>query len=178
MDDKLEKFIKSHRKELDDKEPGKDLWEAIQHQVEVETKETRSIRSVVYWRAAAVFLLLACSWLIFDRINQPDNNQDKLAVINPQLQEAEGFYISLIQQKRNELIVMSEKYALGNDFILEIDRLDSLYSQLKQDLAKGNEENLVDAMVLNLQLRIELLNQQLSIIESLENSPKDESIIL
>jgi hypothetical protein len=43
-----------------------------------------------------------------------------------------------------------------------------MYMVLKKDLQNGNEENLTDAMILNLQLRIEILNQQLSIIQSIE----------
>ena len=73
---------------------------------------------------------------------------------------------------------MSEKFELGDDFLYEIDLLDSMYVVLKQDMKNGNKENLADAMILNLQLRIEVLNQQLRIIQSIENKQKDEKIIL
>ena len=73
---------------------------------------------------------------------------------------------------------MSEKYELGSDFLYEIDLLDSMYVVLKQDMKNGNKENLADAMILNLQLRIEVLNQQLRIIQSIENKQKDEKFIL
>ena len=73
---------------------------------------------------------------------------------------------------------MSKKYDLGDDFLDEIDKLDSMYAVLKQDMKNGNEVNLIDAMILNLQLRIEILNQQLKIIQSIENSQKDEKVIL
>jgi hypothetical protein len=71
---------------------------------------------------------------------------------------------------------MSEKYDFGGEFLSEIQVLDSMYILLKKDMNHGNEEVLVDAMILNLQLRIEILNQQLSIIQSIENSQKDEKI--
>ena len=178
MDDRLEKFIKSHRAEMDDKNPRKDLWADIEGQIAQETKNRRLIEPVVLWRAAAVVLLLLSSLLVFDKINQPVETVAEVEITNPQLLEAENYYVSLISQKREEILVMSEKYELGKDFIYEIDRLDSMYSILKKDIAQGNEENLVDAMILNLQLRIEVLNQQLNIIQSIENSQEDETIIL
>ena len=51
-----------------------------------------------------------------------------------------------------------------------------MYAVLKKDMKNGNEENLIDAMILNLQLRIDILNQQLKIIQSIENSQKDEKV--
>ena len=53
--------------------------------------------------------------------------------------------------------------------------LDSMYAVLKKDLNKGNEDVIADAMILNLRLRIEILNKQLSIIQAIEDS-KNENI--
>lgn len=179
MDDRLEKYIKDHREDMDYKSPREDLWETIKNELKDESKQRHLSRSVFYWRAAAVILLLITSWLAFDKL-APNSNGDsvEIASINPQLFEAETYYISLIDQKREEIRVMSQKYGLGNDFLHDIDQLDSMYAVLKNDMATGDEENLVDAMILNLQLRIEILNQQLSIIQSIENSQQDETIIL
>lgn len=178
MDDSLEKFIKSHREDLDDKSPRKDLWSDIESQINIETKQRKLWNPTVYWRAAAVILLLISSWLVFDKVNQNADNNSEVAISNPQLFEAESYYVSLIAQKSEEIKVMSEKYDFGNDFLYEIDRLDSMYSMLKQDMSTGDEENIVDAMILNLQLRIEILNQQLNIIQSIENTQEDETVIL
>jgi len=176
MDDRLEKFIKTHRADLDEKVPRKSLWSEIEHELPTAPKQRSMSKPVMYWRAAAVILLLVSSWLVFDKVNQSD--VPVMAELSPQLIEAEGYYISLIDQKRDEILTMSEKYEFGSDFLYEIDRLDSMYSVLKHDMTNGNEENLADAMILNLQLRIEILNQQLSIIQSLENNQQDETVIL
>jgi hypothetical protein len=122
--------------------------------------------------------LLITSWLVIDKVyqNSDGNGTDEVVAVNPQLLDAENFYISLIDQKREEVKIMSEKYDFGGEFLSEIQLLDSMYTLLKKDMNNGNEEVLVDAMILNLQLRIEILNQQLSIIQSIENSQKDEKI--
>ena len=180
MDDNLEKFIKSRRAEMDDKIPGKDLWTDIESELKQNTKQRQISKSVIFWRAAAVILLLITSWLAFDKVfqNSDGNENLKVAEASPQLMEAETYYVSLINHKREEIKIMSEKYELGSDFLYEIDLLDSMYVVLKQDMKNGNKENLADAMILNLQLRIEVLNQQLRIIQSIENKQKDERIIL
>ena len=177
MDDRLEKFLKTHREDLDDKIPRNDLWEGIARELP-NAKQRRISKPVIFWRAAAVILLLFSSWLVFDKLTQGTQEGTIVADLNPQLIEAEDYYISLIDQKREEILMISEKYEFGSDFLYEIDQLDSMYVVLKQDMANGNEENLVDAMILNLQLRIEILNQQLSIIQSIENNQQDEAVIL
>ena len=180
MDDRLEKFIKSHRNELDDKQPRKDLWAEIENEIDQKTTQRHISKSVMFWRTAAVILLLITSWLAFDKVNQNSvlNGDNEIAEVSPQLLEAESYYISLISEKRKEIVALSETYELGIGFLHDIDMLDSMYLVLKKDMENGNEENLVDAMILNLQLRIEILNQQLSIIQSIENSKRDERVIL
>lgn len=179
MDDRIEKYIKSHRADLDDKVPRNDLWSDIESELGSGARKRSISTPVIYWRAAAVILLLVSSWLVFDKVSQNGaENGSAVVELSPQLLDAETYYISLIDQKREEIKTLGDKFDMGSDFLYEIDRLDSMYSVLKQDMANGNEENLADAMILNLQLRIEILNQQLSIIQSIENSQQDETIIL
>lgn len=179
MDDRLEKFINDHRDELDAREPRVDLWSKIEGELPAETKVRPVSRSILYWRAAAVILFFISSWLVIDKLTEsdPTSGMQPIVQLNPQLSEAESYYFSLIDQKREEITALSEQYELGEDFLSEIDLLDSMYVVLREDLDNGNEENLVDAMILNLQLRIEILNQQLSIIKSIENSQNDEEFI-
>jgi len=172
--DKLEQYIKSHRAEMDNKEPSPDLWIDIANEISTDSKRRSLSKSFVWWRAAAVLFLFVTSLLVLERfISEPEK---KVVVVNRQLQEAESFYIDLINQKREEVISLSSKYDLGDEFISDINTLDSLYLVLRKDLQNGNEDNLVDAMILNLQLRIEILNKQLSIIQSIENSKNDKII--
>ena len=180
MDDRLEKYIKFHKTDLDDKRPRNNLWTDIEKELNQNTKQRHISKPVMFWRVAAVFLLIITSWLAFDKVSQnfSDDDRDNVVTVNPQLMEAETFYVSLISQKKEEIKKMSEKYDLGEDFLNDINVLDSMYSVLKKDMNKGNEGNLVDAMILNLQLRIEILNQQLIVIQSIENGQRDEKIVL
>ena len=181
MNDKLEQFIKSHRADMDDKDPRPDLWIDIANEISSESKQRSLTNSFVWWRAAAILLLFITSLMVIEKfISEPEKKE---MAMNQQLMEAESFYIDLISQKKGEVITLSEEMELGSDFIQEVNMLDSMYTVLKKDLKNGNEDNLVDAMILNLQLRIEVLNEQLSIIQSIQNRKKeniaeDETIIL
>jgi len=181
MNDKLEQFIKSHRADMDDKDPRPDLWIDIANEISSESKQRSLTKSFVWWRAAAILLLFITSLMVIEKfISEPEKKE---MAMNQQLMEAESFYIDLISQKKGEVITLSEEMELGSDFIQEVNMLDSMYTVLKKDLKNGNEDNLVDAMILNLQLRIEVLNEQLSIIQSIqnrkqENIAEDETIIL
>ena len=181
MDDRLEKFVRKHRDEMDEKSPSNDLWQKIQGDLKSETRQRSLGTPMVYWRAAAVILLLITSWLVLDRFAGGDvqnDNQQVAVAIHPELQEAEYFYVSLISEKRQEIRDLSQKYDLGEDFLKELDELDTMYDLLKKDLANGDEENLIDAMIRNLQLQIEILNQQLIIIKSIEKGLQDETVNL
>jgi hypothetical protein len=171
MNDKLEQFIKSHRADMDDKDPRPDLWIDIANEISSESKQRSLTKSFVWWRAAAILLLFITSLMVIEKfISEPEKRE---MAMNQQLMEAESFYIDLISQKKGEVITLSEEMELGSDFIQEVNMLDSMYTVLKKDLKNGNEDNLVDAMILNLQLRIEVLNEQLSIIQSIQNRKKE-----
>ncbi len=178
MDDNLDKFIKSNRTEMDDKNPGKNLWARIEKEIDQNNKQKRLTKTAIFWRTAAVFLLLISSWLVFDKVQHSFKNESELAITNPEFLDAESFYITQINQKRAEVESISKKYNLNEKFSHEIDLLDSMYAVLKNDLKKGNEAYLSDFMILNLQLRIEVLNQQLNILETIKNTEKNERVIL
>jgi len=178
MDDKLDKFIKSNRVEMDNKYPGKNLWARIEKEIDQNAKQKRLTKTAIFWRTAAVFLLLISSWLVFDKVQHAFINESEVVITNPEFLDAESFYISQINKKRTEMESISKKYNLNVKFSHEIDLLDSMYAVLKNDLKKGNEAYLSDFMILNLQLRIEVLNQQLNILEKIKNTENNEQVIL
>lgn len=172
MNDRLEKFIKEHRAEIDAEEPRPDLWIDIANELNDVHKQKKLTRSFTIWRAAAVLLLLITSWLVIDKLVKEPAPAD--TVISQDLKEAEGFYFALISQKQQEVMELSDDLNIENEFGNEISKLDSIYGVLRDNLNNGSQEDVVDAMILNLQLRIEILNQQLSIIQAIENSKTEK----
>jgi transaldolase len=125
---------------------------------------------------AAAVLFFATSALLIDKfVYQESTSSIVTTTTNPALIEAEGYYMSLISQMSEEITTYGQNDYSDPQFKQDMNRLDSVYQTLKQDLVLGNEQSIVDAMIQNLQLRIEVLNNQLEIIQSIEQFKKEEN---
>ncbi len=176
MDDKLEKFIKTHRAALDQKEPKADLWDRISAEMAPEVKNIPAIRMLPYWRAAAAIFLVVSVVLAFDKFaGETAESTASTALTEQVMNEAESYYIGLINQKKDEISAYSDQFPSDNRFIEDINTLDSVYQELKTEMSNGNEESVLNAMIQNLQLRIEVLNHQLEIIQSIEKAKKEKN---
>jgi hypothetical protein len=64
---------------------------------------------------------------------------------------------------------------LYKEFNAELIKMDANYKKLNIDLATSpNQERVLRAMIRNLQIQTEVLNQQLSVIEQFNQSKKDQ----
>ena len=152
--DKLEKFVRENRVVFDDKEPPADVWHNINDQLENSERPTVSIGSYL-WRAAAIVLFAAVVWLMVDRSDRNDSSA-----------MSEGFL------NENEIAFND----VDKDLLVEIDQLDSSYQMLKTAADEGHSEKIIDAMVLNLQMRIDILNQQLEVLEKIKKIKENEKV--
>jgi hypothetical protein len=181
MKDKLEKFVKEHRDEFDSFEPRPDLWQDISKELH-QKKTTKPLwpnRAHLWKYAAAIVLLIVASFITWHQLS-PDPSTQQVASnervqtipeIAPQLAEVETYYTSLIHQKKEQIGSYDLK-ALGIEDNLQQDiaGLDSSYTRLKRELANTpNKEQIMDAMILNLQMRMDLLNNQLKTLEKIKN---------
>jgi len=180
MKDKLENFIKSHRAEFDDLEPREDTWSKIQDQL-MKSEKKRDFTWM--WKAAAVIFLCISVGLAIERTLKED--VDILAEASgtaksrsAELSEVEGYYTQLISQKRAEIKnVIDRKGLVDVELLKDMEQLDMMYAKLKKDLKRNqNDERLINAMIQNLQLRVEILNKQLRILERISKHEQDEKI--
>jgi hypothetical protein len=176
--DKLEKYIRKNRGAFDDKIPHSDVWHKINDKLDDRVTSQVPI-STYLWRAAAVILFVAVVWLLVDK----NNREGQMAQIT-QIQDAqqiafedvEAFYMREIEQKQKLIIqFVSNNPDVDKDLIREIDHLDSTYQVLKLKAEKGYSEKILDAMVINLQMRIDILNQQLNVLEKIKILKENET---
>ncbi len=173
MRDRIEKFVKKHRAEMDAAEPRPDLWIDIANEMSGKQKVRKLNRSFVIWRAAAVLLLAVTSWLVFDKYVEKPVQEQPISMTR-ELKEAESFFVMQIADKSREVELLTGALAIETGFGNEIAMLDSAYLALKDNLGYGNQEEVADAMILNLQLRIEILNRQLQIIQIIREKSKNK----
>ncbi|MDO6429882.1 hypothetical protein Q4E93_04770 [Flavitalea sp. BT771] len=83
-------------------------------------------------------------------------------------------YARLVELKHKELkVIEKDEPLLYRQFASDVNKLDSVYHGLQQQLPKNpNKEQLLEAMLQNLQLQMGLLNHQLDIIKQINHSKK------
>ena len=83
-------------------------------------------------------------------------------------------YARLVELKHKELkTIEKDEPLLYKQFAADVHNLDSVYQTLQQQLPKNpNREQLLEAMLQNLQLQMRLLNHQLDIIKQINHSKK------
>jgi hypothetical protein len=84
------------------------------------------------------------------------------------------YYSKLIELKHEELKTLEkDEPLLYRQFSGDVQKLDSVYHSLKSQLPdNSNREQVMEAMISNLQLQIGLLNKQLDIIKQIKHSKK------
>ena len=177
--DNLEKFIKQNRNEFDTEDPRDELWGEINGELQKSGAHFSRSSGAKMWRAAAVLLLLTTSWLVFDKLSK-EHVEAQSTTENgyfSEFQEVEKHYMTLVSEKKKLLEKSAEDDPeYKKEFLKELENLDSQYNGLKENLKFGNPEEIINALIINLQLRVEILNRQLEVIEEL-NKKEDEDFI-
>lgn len=170
MSDKLEKYIKENKNELDHLEPPVGLW----NKIEKGSKPRQKFNPNHMWKAAAIIFFVITIGLWLNR-PKPQEITAENQNISEELLQVEQYYTSLINEKI-EVITNNEVLSaeVERGFLQDVEKLDSAYQQLKFSLQDTPNDKIKDAMIVNLQMRIELLNQQLEILENIKNVKKDE----
>lgn len=177
MKDKLEKYIKEHKDKLDTGVPSDAVWDSIEKELEEDVPK-KIFNLTNLWKVAAVFFFGLSIYLLSQMNQTTDVTSNQVAeTVDAEFLETENFYASKISTKRSLLIKNgTNNPELVKDFTSDINKLDSIYQTLKEELKSGNTAALQHALIQNLQLRMELLNQQLVILENVKNTNKNEKI--
>jgi hypothetical protein len=146
------------------------------------------------WSVAATLLvgISIIALLVMQKKNIPENVIAKgndtivtdLNALTPEEAPEMNQFAKLINLKQEELRTLAkEQPILYQKFSKDITQLDSSYNTLKNKLSSSpNREILIEAMIQNLQLQLNVLNQQLNIIQQIKqsknnNHEKNKSII-
>lgn len=160
MKDQLEDFIQQNRAGFDDKEPSKRVWWKIERAMGFENRSLWN--SVSLWRAAAVVFMVISGYLLIPKKNV-DRPQSGDAAMHD-FKDVEAFYVRQISEKVGMIDEFKKSEGL-NGFTQDFQRLEAMYMVLKDQMKSDPSRKVQDAMVLNLLVRIDLLNQQLYRLE-------------
>ena len=181
MSKRLEDFISNNREEFDDLEPRADIWNNIAKELdaweEVQPLKKREAKTFslafVLKVAASVIVVMGLGFGLYLK-SQKTAGVD-LADINPTYAKQQVHYASVIEGQCTRLkLVAKFDPQLYKEFNAELIKMDANYKKLNIDLATSpNQERVLRAMIRNLQIQTEVLNQQLSVIEQFNQSKKD-----
>ena len=179
MSKRLEDFIKANKEGFDEFEPGADLWSRIEKQLPPDAPKKREAKTFslgfVLRVAASVIVVMGISFVVFYRSAQ--STKVDLAAINPEYAKQQMHYASLVESKRSELKAVAQTNPeLYQEFSEEIAQMDSTYKRLNRDLVNSpNQERVLRAMIRNLQIQTEVLNQQLEVIQQLKQTKQEQT---
>ncbi len=186
-DKNLEQFIQNNREALDNCEAPAGLWDKIDKslgkeiihnpepdEIVIKFKKS-SISKLKTWAMAASLMLLIGYVSVFYLNNKSDSTEQIVAEVAPQYGDKMVQYTSLIESKREEIKqIETHDPVMYQEFATEIEKLNQDYQNLQTELSQTpNQEDLVKAMVQNLQVQIDILNRQLKIIEKVKEYQKN-----
>jgi len=185
-DKKLREFFEVNKKEFEIETPPIDLWDAIEKELPDKPKHKKTI---VLWtrfgKIAAVLLLTFGMGYWAAQQNKggemaqhtpPKNLKVELAKIAPDMVEVENFYATNIANFKQEIKAYDKiDETLVNEFLKEHEALDLIYKELKQMLLRDvDNEQIVSLMIQNLQMRVNVLEKQKSILQNIKKYKKGE----
>jgi hypothetical protein len=172
MKDSLKNFIRKHRDEFDDKQPGDRVWSKIENHLPGRRLTLWS--NVRVWRAAAVLFLTLSVYLMMSRTGNQSISAER-AQLQIEFSDLENFYNEQISDKI-ELISTIQEFNNEEAFTQDLEKLDAMYQVLREQMKAHPSEKIKDALILNMLVRIDLLNQQIKNLEDSEKR-KDEVTI-
>lgn len=169
MNDPLKEYIRQNRATFDSRLPSDKVWNHIESTLP-EMKQRSLWNSLIVWRVAAAVLLAASVYLFSTR---PASSVKKSEVVKMQSEfsDQELFYNDQIAEK----VAFIDDFTNAGEqdqFTQDFQKLDAMYQVLREEMKTKPTEKVRDALILNMLIRIDLLNQQ---IKRLEDSNKKES---
>lgn len=166
MKDELKDFIEQNRDAFDTKEVPEKVWLNVSQHLFGRQTFWQPIR---YWQAAAVLFFALSSFLYLqDRVGVQQQASMK------EFKATEAFYIEEISEKMK--MIHSVNASDLNGFTQDFQQLEAMYMVLKEEMNNKPSEKVKDALILNLIIRINLLNKQLQEVEDSAKT-EDEAII-
>ncbi len=153
-------------------------------------QEEKPKRRTVYWlsiaASLAILVTLGIQFIDFGGstsgggvTDKPVENKISLGTISPELNTIEAYYVNSINLELSQLEITDDNKELIDSYLQKIGELTEEYKSLTQELnTKGVNDQTIDALINNLQLRLQLmkrLKKQLNTLKEV-NSNRNENI--
>ncbi|HTH56153.1 MAG TPA: hypothetical protein VL728_08900 [Cyclobacteriaceae bacterium] len=160
MKDSFKEFIEKNRDAFDAQTPPESTWHKIETSLPRAGKQI-FINSLAFWRAAAIVLLGISSYLFFTKNDMGTAKKDVTALQG--FSDLESYYSLQIKEKMTLVHRFQSQTDITEDDVTQnLKKLEAMYLVLRQEMKNRPTQDVRDALVLNLLVRIDLINQQLN----------------
>lgn len=161
MEDRLEKYIQNHHKELDHLDAPIEAWDAINRQLDDVNKASGKSNTRPFYLfisgIAATLVIGLLGFLSYQYIQS--NNLDYESISGPLPQEfytIERQYINEVNNKMENL----EALKIDKTILDDLSQLDAIYMELKSELLSSggmDQDEIIGALIKNYKTKIDLL---------------------
>jgi len=172
MKDELEQLVRDNKVAFNDQEPRKKVWKKIDQQL-----NDRSGYSWV-WKVAAVLFFLSTVGLSFFVNNNDKSVETTIAdtSIKKDFDGVESYYLDQISEKKAEIYQYEGNERVVNQhYEQDLQKLDAMYQVLKEEYNTNPSQKVIDALTLNLLVRIDILNKEIEALESGQAESEDNN---
>ncbi len=132
--------------------------------------------------AASIVLLVSVGYFIFNSsstiIDQPieEDTIVDLNSVSPEMKQIEDYYLAAINYEIASLEITPENQEILDNYLDKIGKLTEDYTRLNKEISEnGINEKTVNAMITNLQLRLQLLLQLKDTLNEMKTSKNIEN---
>ncbi|MEQ8241778.1 hypothetical protein [Fulvivirga sp.] len=164
MGDNFDKHIRSNKSAFDDKEPSGKVWNKIDSELSSGGRNFNWI-----WKVAATLFFCSTVYLFFQKAESKDELIAKKGQISEDFVDIESYYFQIISDKRDLIYDFdTQETPIEVDFEQDLQKLDAMYQVLKEELKTNPSKKVVDALILNMLVRIDVLNGKIDELEKSE----------
>jgi len=172
-------ILKEAHNSIELKENHRERFEKRLQQIHVPKKKKRFFTLKI---AASIVLLLSVGYFTFNT-NAVDGEQPieeveivDLYNVSPEMKQIEDYYLTAINYEIASLENTPENQLILDDYLDKIGKLTDDYTRLNKKISEvGINERTVNAMITNLQLRLQLLLQLKDTLKELKISKNKEN---
>lgn len=172
MKDDLKDFVNRNREQFDDIEPSERVWRDIE-------KRTSNKSYQWLWKAASIIFFCTSLFLFFN--NRSDRGEKLISQkekVTSDFLDIESFYFQMISEKKTLIQSYGDETELDYAYEQDLQNLDAMYEVLKDELTTNPSKKVVDALLLNLVVRIDILNKEIAELDenTAERASEDAAI--
>ncbi|MEQ8574332.1 MAG: hypothetical protein RIB63_09730, partial [Fulvivirga sp.] len=120
-------------------------------------------------KVAATLFFCSTVYLFFQKAESKDELIAKKGQISEDFVDIESYYFQIISDKRDLIYDFdTQETPIEVDFEQDLQKLDAMYQVLKEELKTNPSKKVVDALILNMLVRIDVLNGKIDELEKSE----------